>query len=224
MCIRYLSTPIAWNTLLWNQHFEDIVLKTLFLNKIAENWQIHSQQELVALNSRRWWHLLQIPNSAQFFFFYKQASLFRKKILSSKGMWTQFAVSHPSDISFNLFPMALSLPSSKVITARFLQSHWHWSRSGHFYTCINQINNLHSLMSSMARNPTPTFPLASNIIIRQQNIISPTFLPFSPPPSPGLRRAGLPGWGPGLLYPSSCSRAWKLFWINASSIVPCKSI
>ena len=91
-------------------HYVSLIQPTLFLNKIAENWQIHSQQELVALNSRRWWHLLQIPNSAQFFFFYKQASLFRKKILSSKGMWTQFAVSHPSDISFNLFPMALFQP------------------------------------------------------------------------------------------------------------------
>ena len=39
---------------------------------------------------------------------------------------------------------------------------------------------------------------ATKVIIWHQNI-SPTFLPFSPPPSPGLRRAGLLGWGPGLL-------------------------
>ena len=91
-------------------HYVSLIQPTLFLNKIAENWQIHSQQELVALNSRRWWHLLQIPNSAQFFLFLQRSQFVLEKILSSKGMWTQFAVSHPSDISFNLFPMALFLP------------------------------------------------------------------------------------------------------------------
>ena len=208
------------------KHTEIIILETflqptLFFNKIAENWQIHSQQELVALNSRRWWHLLQIPNSAQFFFFYKQASLFRKKssLLRECGPNLQFLTLQTSHSIYFRWHSFFQGHHSQILTETLaLVSVWS-------LLYMHQPNQyLHSLMSSMARNPTPTFPLASNIIIWQQNIISPTFLPFSPPPSPGLRRAGLPGWGPGLLYPSSCSRAWKLFWINASSIVSCKSI
>ena len=215
MCIRYLSTHIAWNTLLWNQHFEDIVLKTLFLNKIAENWQIHSQQELVALNSRRWWHLLQIPNSAQFFFFYKQASLFWKKILSSKGMWTQFAVSHPSDISFNLFPMALFLP--------IFQGH----HSQILTETLALVTFIHASTKSIIS--IPSWAAWQEILTNQHN--HPTaehnisyLSAFLSSSLPGAAQGWLAGLGPWPAVSKQLQQSLKFFWINASSIVSCKSI
>ena len=112
MCIRYLSTPIAWNTLLWNHHFEDIFTTDLVFKqncrKLANPFTAGACcsefQEVVA----------PLTNSKQrpVFLFLQTSQFVPEKILSSKGMWTQFAVSHPSDISFNLFPMALFLPRS----------------------------------------------------------------------------------------------------------------
>ena len=60
--------------------------------------------------------------------------------------------------------------------------------------------------------PPPQFEQCPNKWVFHGNLplIPLTFLPFSPPPSPGLRNAGLVGCGPGRLYPSSWSRAWKI--------------
>ena len=56
-------------------------------------------------------------------------------------------------------------------------------------------------------------PSLSPVVIeyrQSHHILVSTFLALSwpCPPSPGLLKAGLPGCGPGLLYPSTCSRAW----------------
>ena len=75
-------------------------------------------------------------------FFFLPASLFWKKSssLGNVGPHLQFLTLQTShSIYFRWHSFFLS---SKVITARFLQRHWHWPQSCHFYTCINQINNL----------------------------------------------------------------------------------
>ena len=100
-CMKYTFVKSTF----WRHCFEDLVFKQncrKLANPFTAGACCSEFQEVVA----------PLTNSKQrpVFLFLQTSQFVPEKILSYKGMWTQFAVSHPSDISFNLFPMALFLP------------------------------------------------------------------------------------------------------------------